>query len=53
MQTKKIEKGPNNVELGLIITIGEIQAQSQTDHAKAVARGTHPGCGRNLVRTHP
>ena len=53
MQTKKIEKGPNNVELGLIITTGEIQAQSQTDHVKAVARGTHPGCGRTLVRAHP
>jgi len=45
VQTKKIEKGPNNAELGLIVTTGEIQAQSQTDHVKMVARGTHPGCG--------
>jgi len=48
-QIKKIEKGPNNAELGLIVTTGEIQTQSQTDHVKAVARGTHPRCGRTLV----
>ena len=43
-----MEKGPNNAKLGLIVITGEIQAQSQTNHAKAVARGTHPGCGRTL-----
>ena len=53
MQNKKIEKGPNIVELGLIVTTGEIQAQSQTNHTNAVARGTHLGCGRTLVRAHP
>ena len=52
-ETKKIEKGPNNAELGLIVTTGEIQAESQTDHAKAVAGGTHPGCGRALLRRTP
>ena len=43
-QMKKIEKGPTNAELGLIVTTGEVQVQNQAHHAKAVAERVHLGC---------
>ena len=51
-----MEKPTFTTHLGLIITTGEVQAQKQTDHAKAVARGPTPGagaprCGRTPAAT--
>ena len=52
-QSKKNRKVHLTNEVGPSVTVAEVQSQQQTDHAKAVARGAHPGCGRNQVRAQP
>ena len=53
VQSKKIEKAQLRIKPGSIVTAGEVQAHNQTDHVKAVAERTHPGCGRTWVLLHP
>lgn len=49
--TRQMDKPTFTLFLGLVTTMAEVQAQSTTDLAKAVARLGRPGCGRTTV--HP
>ena len=51
-QSKKMEKAQLKIKPGLIVTVGKVQAQNETDQVKAVVGRVHPGCGRTGVQLH-